>query len=115
MNGAGPPRQAAASGVNVALGIWLIISPFVLVFTHHESAKWNDIACGIAVALVALRGWSVWNVALGIWLIISAFVLGFANVPTLLWNNVILGALVGIVAFSSSTRQASEGAGPPPA
>lgn len=114
MNGRYYPRAAAASGINVALGIWLIISPFVLGYTHNDTAKWNDIASGIAVALVALRGWSVWNVALGIWLIISPFVLGFANAPTLLWNNVILGALIGIVAFASSTSPGPASAGPPP-
>ncbi len=99
------PRRSGTSGINVVLGIWLIISPFVLAFTNNQTAKWNDIATGIAVALLALWGQSWWNVILGIWLIVSPFVLGFANAPTLLWNNVILGVLVGIVALASSSSR----------
>src|SRR5215469_14901596 len=89
-----------ANGINVALGIWLIISPFVLAVAGNQTFRWNNIIVGIVVALLALSGMSGWNAALGIWLIISPFILGFANASTLLWNNVILGALVFIVAIS---------------
>jgi len=114
MNARSHPRGAGAGGINVALGIWLIISPFVLGFAGYQDAKWNDIATGIAVGLLALGRGSWWNVILGIWLIISPFVLGFADLPTLLWNNVILGALVGIIAFLGSQAQGSKYGGPPP-
>jgi hypothetical protein len=115
MNGMTSQRRPASGAINVALGIWLIISPFVLGFEAHQAAKWNDIAVGIAVGLVALQGWSAFNVALGVWLIIAPFVLGFANLPTLLWNSVILGALVGIVAFTTGSSHRAEPASPPPA
>ena len=113
MNGTTYQARPASSGINVALGIWLIISPFVLGFEAHQAAKWNDIAVGIAVGLVALQAWSAVNVALGVWLIIAPFVLGFANLPTLLWNSVILGALVGIVAFATNSPQRAQAAHPP--
>lgn len=106
--------RPGVAGMNVVLGIWLIISPFVLGFTRNQTAMWNDIAVGIAVALVALSGVSWWNVVLGIWLIISPFVLGFANAPTLLWNNIILGALVFVVAVSSRSVRPVAYSGRPP-
>ncbi len=110
------PRRTGTGGINVVLGIWVIISPFVLGFVQNQPAKWNNIAAGVAVALLALSGGSWWNVILGIWLIISPFVLGFAHAPTLLWNNVILGALIGLVAlFGSSSRSAAYGTPRPPA
>ncbi len=106
-------RKSSVSAINVVLGIWIIISPFVLGYAQNQTAKWNDVATGIAVAIMALRGFSVWNIALGVWLVISPFVLGFANAPTLLWNNVILGALVGIVALIAGTSRRDEFAGQP--
>jgi hypothetical protein len=114
VNGRNYPRRTGASGINVVLGIWLIISPFVLAFARNQTAKWNDIAVGIAVALVSLSGGNWWNVVLGIWLIISPFVLGFANAPTILWNNIVLGVLVFIVAVSSRSLRPATSGGPPP-
>ncbi len=116
MNGTTSPPRASGGGINVALGIWLIIAPFLLGFARNEPAKWNDIATGIAVALFALTGRSFWGGALGVWLIISSFVLGFAHLPTIVWNNVILGVLVAIVAFfSRSARPRYANPPPPPA
>ena len=115
MNGGMTRRRNGLSGINSVLGIWLIISPFILGFAGNSVAEWNDIASGVAVALLALGGASWVNVFMGIWLIISPFVLGFAGEPTLLWNNVILGALVGTVAaLVGSLRGSDAGLGGPP-
>ncbi len=114
MNGRAYPRRAGTGGINVVLGIWVLISPFVLGFVQNQPAKWNNIAAGIAVALVSLSGVSWWNIVLGIWLIISPFVLGFAHSPTILWNNVIIGALIGIVALLGSSSRAATYENPPP-
>ncbi|HZP87920.1 MAG TPA: SPW repeat protein [Burkholderiales bacterium] len=41
--------------VNLVLGIWLIIAPFVLRFYHAETgAAWNQIILGILIAADAL-------------------------------------------------------------
>src|SRR4051794_26470197 len=65
---------------NVLLGIWLVISPLLLTYSHMETAMWNDIVVGVVVCLVALArakgiskqarqtGFSWANVILGIWL-----------------------------------------------
>jgi hypothetical protein len=109
------PRRTSTSGLNIVLGLWMIASPFILAFARNPVAKWNNIAAGIAIILVALGGYSSWNVVMGVWLIASPFALGFAHAPTLLWNNVILGALVALVAlWSRSTRRAAYSSGTPP-
>lgn len=114
MNGVTTTGRSNLSGINVVLGIWLIISPFVLGYATSNAAEWNDIACGIAVSLLAVAGASWLNVMMGIWLILSPFVLGFASAPALLWNNVILGAVVGTVAALSGSTRPTGTAGPTP-
>ena len=39
---------------NVALGIWLLISPWVLGFSSMMAAMWNAVIVGIVVAALAL-------------------------------------------------------------
>jgi hypothetical protein len=101
----------SVSWVNVVLGIWLIISPYVLNFGQLQTAMCNNIAVGIAVGLIALTratsnypqtGASWLNVILGIWLIISPFALGFSSLLSAMWNNIILGIVVGILALTNA-------------
>ena len=54
---AAPIRTAALGLVNIALGAWLIIAPFVLGYnlaTDAMAATWNDIVVGFIVVLLAL-------------------------------------------------------------
>jgi hypothetical protein len=100
------------SWINILLGIWVIISPFVLGFSLLHAALWNNVATGGAIAILALirtgvpqqSGWSWVNAILGIWLIISPFALGFVN-GAALWNNVILGIIITIVAWGNAAAR----------
>ena len=90
------------SWVNIILGIWVIISPFVLGI-HAPKGIWNNVIIGVVVGVLAIvrwgihkPGWSWLNLILGIWLVISPFVLFLTGAA--MWNNVILGIL--ICAFS---------------
>jgi SPW repeat len=47
-------QQRGWSWINVLLGIWLIISPFVLGFVAG-AALWNDVVLGIIIAAMALN------------------------------------------------------------
>ncbi len=96
--------RPTAGPVNVVLGIWLIISPFVLGFAQFRTAEWNNIISGIAAVVFALAGFSALNVLLGIWVVVSPFVLNFSGSQTLLWNNVVVGALIMIFAIVSLNR-----------
>ena len=110
-----PYETSGAFRVNILLGIWVIVAPFVLASALFSAAIWNNIATGAAVAILALirtsmprqSGWSWGNVILGIWLLISPFVLGFAA-PRLLWNNIILGIIIALVGISNAWAASRE-------
>jgi len=102
-----------ASWLNIVLGIWVIISPFVVQFTQLTAATWNNVIVGIVIAILAIirtsvprqAGWSWANMILGIWMIISPFALG-AMTTAILWNNIILGVIIAIVASGSASSRA---------
>jgi hypothetical protein len=102
------PEQSSrwSSLVNVFLGAWIIISPFVLGL-HVPKAIWNNVVVGVLVGTLAIvrwridqRGWSWVNLFLGIWLVISPFVLVLSSAAML--NNVILGIMVAAFALTNT-------------
>jgi SPW repeat len=107
-----PARSSGEnSWVNILLGIWVIISPFVLGI-HSAKGVWNNIVTGAVVGILALvrwrmhrPGWSWLNLILGIWLVISPFVLFVSGVA--MWNNVILGIIIAASALSHTYFKAS--------
>ena len=87
-------RQHWQDWLNGIIGIWLIVSPWVLRFgstTRPESTMtWNFVLSGgvaliLAIAaLTAYRMWEEWvDVVLGLWLIASPWVLNFHTVRPL--------------------------------
>jgi len=95
-----------ASGANIVLGAWLVISPFILGYSGNSAALWNDIIFGVVILLLAwarvanpggVSALSWINAVIGLWLIAVPFVFGFSTDPTALWNNIISGALVTIL------------------
>ncbi|MER3406665.1 MAG: hypothetical protein C4289_17095, partial [Chloroflexota bacterium] len=44
--------------LNVILGLWLIISPWVLGYTTTTAAFYNALIVGVLVAVFALLGWA---------------------------------------------------------
>jgi hypothetical protein len=99
--------------VNLVLGAWLFISPWVLGFasaateagTTTPRAAVNAWIFGVIVvvlsiaAVVRTQPWEEWlNLLAGIWLFISPWVLGYSGTTTALWNALIVGALVFILA-----------------
>jgi len=95
-------RFSRVNAMNVFLGLWVLISPFVLGFSQNAAAVRNNVLAGILVVLFSLaaaaRQSGGFNVLLGIWLIISPFVLTFGNRPALFWNNIVLGCLIVLFA-----------------
>jgi hypothetical protein len=101
--------DTGVSVINVLIGIWLIISPFVVMaFSQFSNMRTNNVIIGILIALVALfrasgsakAEWSWANVVLGIWLIVSPFALGASSNATVVWHNVIAGIVVALLALS---------------
>jgi hypothetical protein len=110
------------SGINILVGLWLVLAPWFLGYPRAYEAMWNDTAVGVAVLLLALIraiaptrfvGISRANMLLGLWLILAPFVLDygrgglvFENVAT--WNDIVMGIVVIVSAWLSAeiTRRA---------
>jgi hypothetical protein len=99
-------QVVVASGINLILGLWLIIAPFVLGFSGYRHSEWNCIVVGVIVAtLAAIRiwggraaSWLSWiNAALGLWLIVSPWIYNNSNVNAILWNDIIVGAIIVVL------------------
>ena len=113
-HGVTAPERSSRHGsgwVNIALGIWMIVSPFVLAI-HSSKAIWNNVIAGAIVGILALirwsmrqTGWSWLNLILGAWLVISPFVL-FLSGPAM-WNNVILGIIIAAFALTNTYSKVS--------
>lgn len=97
-------------GLNVALAIWLIASPYILSYTEWTGARliadfFGSLILGMAITRMAMpqrRYWwlSFGDVFLGAWIAISPFVAGYHwdNTPTI--NAIVVGVLVAIIAAS---------------
>jgi len=96
------------SWVNVVIGIWLIIAPFLIGFAHGVAMQ-NSVIVGIIVLIAALYTISVksasfgasWlNLIVGVWLMISPWVLRFSTTARpAVTSSVVCGILVLIFAW----------------
>ena len=97
---------------NVALGLWLMISPFVLLILNRRIFRvlWGDSILGFGIATfslcrllsrgsdqIVLADWFV--TALGIMTLINPFLYGYYNVTAAVWNNLAVGAVVSLLAI----------------
>jgi hypothetical protein len=96
--------------LNLFLGIWLFVSPWLLGYSNVEAAAGNSWIFGIAVAAVAGSAlanpaqWQEWvNLVLGAWLLISPWALGFSFHGAATWNHAIVGIVVGVAALWAAT------------
>jgi SPW repeat len=95
------------SSINVVLGIWLAVSPWILGYGHGDP-RWSDIVLGSLVAGAALaratgayrEAYLSWfNVAVGVWLVVAGLAVDHTAVAT--WNDLGVGATVFVVAIAS--------------
>ena len=87
--------------VDMVLGAWLAMSPWILGFTDSDGATRNALIVGIAIAVLSGSTFLIYNAieewidaVLGIWLIISPWVLGASANKAVVADFVIVGALV---------------------
>lgn len=106
-------NASRSSGINAALGFWLLFAPFVLGYAWSPVAFWNELLCGLTIVLVAtvralnplrleILSWIA--SALGGWLIVAPFLLGYsvlASAPAV-WNSIIVGIIVVLLAGRSA-------------
>jgi hypothetical protein len=95
------------------VGLWELVSPFVLGFSGHTTPLYNSIIFGILLIILGVwaansrdartdRTLDIVNAIIGIWLIIAPFVLGFAaTVMAAEWSSIIVGIVtlvLGVIA-----------------
>ena len=98
--------------LNLLLGLWLMTSPFFLVFLNHNILKilWEDLLLGFGIATfslcrllarrdgeIALTDWFV--TALGFLTLINPFLYNYFNLRTAAWNNLMIGGVILLVAL----------------
>ncbi len=103
-----------AEGLNVALGIWLIASPYILSYTAWTGARltaefFGAIILGMGITRMAMpqpRYWwlSFGDVIFGIWVAISPFVLGYHYDARPTINAIVVGVLVALIAATGFLR-----------
>lgn len=103
-----------SSGLNLLLGVWLFISPWVVPYVAPE-ARWNDLIVGAAIVLFSWirlvnrsrAGVPSWiNVLLGLWLIIAPFALRYVTNGQR-WDSIIVGVIVIAFALTSASAGAT--------
>jgi hypothetical protein len=99
-----PPKQWG-DWCDWALGIWLLLSPWILLFEKDAVATRNAVIIGMlivlteAVTLSIFRVWEEWiNVALGAWLVVSPWALPVTD-SSARTNFVVVGLLIAGLAL----------------
>ena len=95
------------SWLNLIVGVWLFISPWVLGTTSNTNAAWNAWIIGAAIFVVALIALGTptsmvapWvNVVLGVWLFISPWVLRYTDLSDASANAWVFGVITVLVAL----------------
>jgi hypothetical protein len=101
--------------INILLGLWLMISPGLLLF--DKSASSNNYIVGPLVLTFAITAlWEVnrsvrfLNVGAGAWLIIAPLIVGFQS-PVADWVSVLSGILITAFSFVRGTVKKKYGGG----
>jgi SPW repeat len=103
------------SWLNLVVGVWLFISPWVLGTTSDAATAWNAWIIGAAIFVVALIALGTpasvaapWvNVVLGAWLFVSPWVLRYTDVSDGAINAWVFGVVTVLVAlWAMSARRA---------
>jgi hypothetical protein len=104
---------------NLALGIWLMISPFALLHWNRGALRllWEDLLLGFGIAAfsflrlysrrgeeVAIADWII--TALGFTTLINPFLYSYDNAHLAAWNNLAVGALVFFLAIFQDWKDA---------
>lgn len=96
-----------ASGMNVVVGFWLMLSPWLLGY-GAEDPIWNDLLIGALITIFALlritggvrETWLSWvNLSLGLWVFLNGVVFASSTVASI--NEMVMGVMVALLASLS--------------
>lgn len=94
--------------IEVALGLWLVASPFVLALEEVPAAGWVAMLAGVAVVTLAVDAFyypeivEEWgNLAVGVALAASPWLLGYDAARVAMVNALACGAAIAALSFST--------------
>lgn len=108
------------SFLSCLIGIWLVLSPFVLGYSHLiVPTNASMITGGLILLLGVIRylvgdraAWASWAIAvLGLWLAVAPAVLGYVGEPVPTTDNVVMGSIafaLGVAGALSTDPEATE-------
>src|SRR2546423_851521 len=98
-------KEALTDVINLLLGAWLFLSPWIFGFVGEVAPSWNGWLSGIVVAglaiaaLAAFAEWEEWlNLIVGIWVAVSPWLVGFSVNAAATRVHLIVGVIVAVVA-----------------
>jgi hypothetical protein len=104
--------------INLGLGLWLMISPFVLELVSQRSFLfgWEDFLLGFAIVtfslcrLVSRSGAELWDfliMGLGLTTLLNPIIYHYLNVRVVAWNNLLVGSMVLILALYADRKNSA--------
>ena len=117
----GGDSSKATAGINILLGIWMFLSPWVYSAAGYGSA-WNSWIVGAIIALVAMfrlsnpvtgRGLAWINVILGVWLFMSPWIYGYTANMGRFVNSLCVGLVVVVMSIYGASAHGDRLTGTP--
>ncbi len=104
----------ATAGINLVLGLWVFVSPWVYGASGNPNS-WNSWIAGALIAIFALirlgsggiRGIAWLNVILGAWVFVSPWVYGYTVNQARFINSLCAGAIIFILALYGALSHTS--------
>ena len=105
----------APSWINMALGMWVLVSPWLLGFTESGGATANALVTGLAITMVATlavatsyptASWG--NLLLAAWLFASPWVLGYTDYRSASRNAWFIAVMVALFASITLVTASAE-------
>lgn len=99
-------------GLNLILGLWLLIAPFIGFGDALPAAAWNSWIIGAIVAAVAAIGlsqlspWAEWvNLVAGAWIFLAPFMFAYGGVDEAAWTHILTGGAIATIAAIGVARR----------
>ena len=104
--------------LNLGLGLWLMISPFVLELVSRRAllAGWEDFLLGFGITIFTLcrvfsrSGVELWDfliMMLGLTTLLNPIIYHYFTVKVVAWNNVVVGFMVLLLALYEARKHSA--------
>lgn len=104
------PLKHWTDAVNAVLGVWLVVSPWLMGYQDVSAAMWTAVIVGAALVAAALgaifvpRAWEEWTEGgLAVCLIASPWLLGFSTMGAAMLTAVCTGVVIFALALWTLT------------